>query len=1024
MRQLLLIVALLPSMLFAQYNLVGDAISLGGDCFRLTTTITSQEGAVWKDSLINLENSFDFTFQLNLGASDGGADGMTFVLQQNNTGIGIDGGSLGYESISPSVAVEFDTYQNGTFADPTYDHLAVISNGSVSHFGATPLTTYYQILPGVSNLEDGAYHDYLIKWVAEEQTLYVYVDCNFRVSYTGDIVEDIFGGDPEVYFGFTAATGGAVNNQTVCFENFTNPMPPDTIADAAICEGDSVQLFAPAGYDTYTWSPATGISDPGSANPFFFPTDTTVYIVNFATECGDLFSDTVTIYVNQDNSFFTYGTTTYCAEGTVLPTVLDLPGGLFTAEPDGLTINVSTGELTLDGAIPGDYVIEYISPFDGCPEAHTETIIIEPFPDAAISYPASVYCASGVAIPDDIATPGGIFSIEPDDAFINPATGGIDLATTTVGTTYTIYYDVSLFCSATDSFTITIQDFEDPFFAYPDDSYCPTGTVLPSTIATIGGTFSVTPAGLDVYAATGEIDLSTGTIVTVYTINYLTSLGDCGEEATFDIEILPLDDPGFSYPGDLFCATGVLDPDFIATPGGTFSVSPASLSIDFISGTINLETGTVGVTYFITYTTPDGPCQDATTVSITIDANDDSSFVYPADTYCPFGSALPLSIATPGGSFSVSPAGLSVDPITGALDLAAAAPAVYIITYTTPAGLCSSSSSQVVNIDSIVDAFFEYDAPAYCREGLTTPFVLNPGGIFSADAGCSIDPEDGTINLETSTAGVYNVYYDSPGCSEQDTFSITIYPDPVLTFFPASPLCQEAAPLLLEATPGGGIFTGPGVTAGYFYPAAAGVGLHTLTYNYTDANGCSSELSANIQVIANAVNAGADISIIEGTGTPLEASGGSVFEWSPADGLSCTGCQSPYAQPESTTTYYVTSFSNQGCVAYDTITVTVLPFDDITVFVPNAFTPNGDGVNDYLFIYGSDIAMISSLRVYDRWGSLIWQGANLPAGMETNGWDGGSNGEQAMAGTYAVVAEVLLTFGVSKVVYGNVTLLR
>lgn len=1016
--------ALLPAVLFGQYNLAGDAISLGGDCFRLTTTIASQEGAVWKDSVISLENSFDFEFQLNLGASDGGADGMTFTMQQNNTGVGIGGGSLGYQGINPSIAVEFDTWQNGDFGDPSYDHLAIFKNGSVSHLAATALTTFYQILPGVTNLEDNTYHDYLIKWDAGAQTLSVFVDCNPRVSYTGDIINDIFGGDPEVYIGFTAATGGAVNNQLACFESFTNPSSPEPMDDEAICEGDSVQVFAPAGYDSYTWTPATGISDPTVSNPFLFPSDTTNYIVSFIGECGESFADTITVFVNQDNSFFTYGTTSFCAEGTALPATVALPGGLFTIEPDGLVINASTGALTLEGAEPGDYIVEYIPPFDGCPEAHTEIITIEPFPDAAIGYPETVYCAAGVALPDLIATPGGVFTIEPDDAFINPATGGIDLSTTTIGTTYTIYYDVSLFCAATDSFIITIQDFDNSFFAYDADGYCPAGTVLPSTIATPGGTFSVAPAGLDVNPVTGSIDLSTGIAGTIYTINYLTSPGDCGAESAFDIEILPLDDPSFSYPGGLFCASGVLDPDFVATPGGVFSASPATLSIDFVSGTVNLETGAVGETYVITYTTPDGPCQNTATFAITIDANDDSTFAYAADNYCPFGTALPVSIATPGGTFDVTSAGLPIDPVTGALELSAAVPDTYTITYTTPDGLCSSSSSLVVTIDSIVDAFFEYDAAAYCRLGTTTPFVLNPGGVFNADPGCSIDAVDGTINLEATAAGNYNVYYNSPGCSEQDTFTVTVYPDPVLSFVPESSVCVEAAPLSLTAAPAGGSFSGAGVAAGFFYPAEATEGLHTITYNYTDANGCSSALSANIQVIANTVNASADVSIIEGTGVGLDAFGGSVFEWSPSAGLSCTGCQSPYAQPQSTTTYVVTSYNNQGCVAFDTVTVTVLPFDDITVFVPNAFTPNGDGANDYLFVYGSDITMINSLRVYDRWGSVIWQGENLPAGMETNGWDGRHNGNEATAGTYAVVAEVLLSFGVNKVVYGNVTLIR
>ena len=87
---------------YAQFNLAGDAISLGGDCYRLTTTLTSQEGAAWYTTPISLEETFKISFDIYTGTSDGGADGMTFTFQTNNTGVGIGGGSLGV-GISPSV---------------------------------------------------------------------------------------------------------------------------------------------------------------------------------------------------------------------------------------------------------------------------------------------------------------------------------------------------------------------------------------------------------------------------------------------------------------------------------------------------------------------------------------------------------------------------------------------------------------------------------------------------------------------------------------------------------------------------------------------------------------------------------------------------------------------------------------------------------------------------------------------------------------------------------------------------------
>ena len=550
---------------------------------------------------------------------------------------------------------------------------------------------------------------------------------------------------------------------------------------------------------------------------------------------------------------------------------------------------------------------------------------------------------------------------------------------------------------------------------------------MPDVVLTAGGTFSVSPAGLDVNSSTGEIDLSTGTEGSVYTITYVTSPGECGNEFELDITIDFLDDPGFGYGASSFCATGLLDPAFVNTPGGFFSSDPSTLSIDFLTGTIDLETGTVGESYTIKYLTPDGPCQDSSFVTITIDPNDDSSFSYIADTFCPFGTSLPDLIATPGGEFSILPAiGLPLDPSSGTLTLEGAIPGVYSITYQTPEGLCTSSSVFTVTIDSVVNASFGYSDTGFCQVGEAVPDVLNAGGVFSSVPGISIDPVSGIINLEASTTGgPYEIYYASPGCSETDTAYVTIFPNPVLGLDLITPVCIEDNAMLLGATPAGGTFSGEGVTGDLFNPALLySGGLYTINYMYTDGNGCSSEINGSIEVIEHTVSAGIDVSIVEGTSTTLQAVGGIIYTWSPAEGLSCTGCASPTAQPLISTTYTVVSFDGFGCVASDTVRVTLVPFDDLTVFVPNAFTPNGDGSNDFLTGYGSDIEVIEVFQIYDRWGNTIWEGKQLLPGVENMGWDGSINGKSANPGVYAYKAIVRFTYGVSTIASGNVTLMR
>lgn len=1010
----------------AQFSLHGDAVSLGGDCYRLTTTITSQEGAIWSDEEVNLNYSFRVDFELYLGNSDAGADGMTFTMQQDNSGVGIGGGSLGYGGISPSICAQFDTWQNLDHSDPTYDHVAIMKDGGLIHGGVAALSGYVQIISGVSNAEDGNYHDYSILWDADTHTFGVYVDCVFRVSYTGDIAEEIFDGDSLVYFGFTGATGGAVNTQNVCFGALTYLTDPEPLADVNICAGDSIQLELEAGYAEYLWLPDIGISDNTIYNPVFFPADSTTYTVVYSDACGEEFTDTVNVFVYPDNSDFYYDASTYCPDGIIYPAFIETPGGLFTIEPATVEIDETTGAIDLTDAEEGTYYIEYTPPLDECPETHGEYIIVEAYPDATIAYADTVFCASGSVLPSVIATTGGTFSIAPAGVTINAVTGSVNLSTATIGTTYTVTYNTSTFCNSTADFSFTIIPFDDASFAYDTTHYCPSGTVLPESIALAGGEFSITPASMDIDAITGEIDLSTGISGTVYTVTYTTATDACGSSATASVIIDPLDDPDFAYDGSLFCASGTIVPIEIATSGGTFASTPSVLEIDDLSGEINLETGAVGTTYTITYTTPDGPCQNDASVSITIDANDDSTFAYVPDTFCPAGTVLPDVIATPGGIFSVTPVGLDWNITTGALDLAAATPGNYTITYTTPAGACSSVSEFDITIDTVTDAYFYFDTDGYCNYGTAIPFILHPGGTFSASTGLSINTVSGEINLDASVAGgPYSVFYNSPGCTEQDTFLITVFPTPVLSINFETPVCIEAPPVLLTGTPAGGIFTGDGVSGNYFDPSAIGSpGIYNLLYTYTDGNGCTNSINSNIQVIEHTVFAGTDITIIEGSTTQLNANGGILFEWDPPDGLSCTGCENPAAQPAQTTTYTVTSYDENGCIAFDDVIVEVVPFDDITVFVPNAFTPNGDGLNDFLFAFGSDIEEILAFRVFDRWGAMIWEGTAIPADAVNMGWDGTINGKPAQAGVYAYTVEVKLTFGTNKSTFGNTTLLR
>lgn len=224
----LLMISSVP-LAFGQMVLSGNATGFC-DCYTLTTAVTAQAGSVWSPSTISLSNPFDIKSRIFLGYTDGGADGMTFVLRQSGTSTGVGGGSLGYGGILNSIAVEIDTWDNGSGGDIASDHLGMNSNGVVTHnlVGAVP----------IANIENGVFHDFRVTWNPVTLQMQVFLDGVSIFIYTGDLVSTVFSGNPNVFFGWTAATGGATNLQQVCIDLDANFIGDDF----SVCPGQVIDF--------------------------------------------------------------------------------------------------------------------------------------------------------------------------------------------------------------------------------------------------------------------------------------------------------------------------------------------------------------------------------------------------------------------------------------------------------------------------------------------------------------------------------------------------------------------------------------------------------------------------------------------------------------------------------------------------------------------------------------------------------------------------------------------------------------
>jgi gliding motility-associated-like protein len=237
----LLLLLVFSQKLLAQYTLNGNAQQVSCNCYNITSETTNQSGSIWNNNRIDLTQSFDFKFDINLGRLDAnGADGIAFVLQPISTSVGSTGGGLGYENITPAVGITVDTYQNGNNSDPAYDHISIQLNGDLNHSSPNNIAGPVTALSGNDNIEDGLNHSMRIQWDAAAKTLSTYMDGVLRVTAVKDLVNDVFGGNPLVFWGFTGGTGALVNAQKFC----TALNPGFHLApDQKTCVGEPITFF-------------------------------------------------------------------------------------------------------------------------------------------------------------------------------------------------------------------------------------------------------------------------------------------------------------------------------------------------------------------------------------------------------------------------------------------------------------------------------------------------------------------------------------------------------------------------------------------------------------------------------------------------------------------------------------------------------------------------------------------------------------------------------------------------------------
>lgn len=462
-------------------------------------------------------------------------------------------------------------------------------------------------------------------------------------------------------------------------------------------------------------------------------------------------------------------------------------------------------------------------------------------------------------------------------------------------------------------------------------------------------------------------------------------------------------------------------------------------------------------TFTLQYRVQNGPCADSLTRTFTVAALPRAGTPQSPPAVCQ-GSAQSISLnqwltgADAGGTWSFAsgpalPSG-AFTPATGTLQTQNLQAGDYTFQYrvagTAP---CPDATADVViSILSLPIANAGSDRSIDCR----MPQVSI--GSNASSSGANIvyqwtSPTGGVIaqpNLpitEVETAGTYvlTVRNTSTGCAASDTVVVnSLITEPQFSLIIKPVDCAgdrngsiDVTELTNAASPVSySLNNGPAQPSGNFANLASG----SYTVRIEDANGCTAERTATLpEPPALTVQLTSDLPgnppvLTLGDSTRLRILTNqapseiqSVVWTPPIPG--CTDCTEATVGPVEATTYSVILTNKNGC--RDSASITIRVELAQRIFVPTAFSPNDDGINDRLsLLSGPEVAQILSFRIIDRWGNLVFQQQNIPPNDPLHGWDGKVKGKPAAAGVYIYFAEVELVNGRRVLQSGETLLLK
>ena len=530
-----------------------------------------------------------------------------------------------------------------------------------------------------------------------------------------------------------------------------------------------------------------------------------------------------------------------CADSVIInfminpvPVVVIPPAGPFCDNDNTVTLSATPGGGTWGGAADsgggfdpqangaGTHNVTYtVTDGNGCSDTKDIDILVNPAPLVSID-PAGPFCVNDPAIVVTASPPNGVWTgpIASDGTF-DPNTAGSG--------PHTITYTVTNSFNCTDFDQLTIDVNPLPIVTIdPLGVICENDPLFNATGSPPGGNW-----GGDI-GSNGEIDptaLGPGNYMGTYEF---TDSDNCTGIATVNFAINAVISATLD-PAGPFCENDPVVTLNGGPPGGTWGGASTN-------GTFDPSANGPG-NHRVTYTFSNNGCDD--TAEIFIDVfQAPMPVIDPFGPVCELGSVITLTATPSGGTWSGD-----VDA-NGDLDPTALGPGNFSVTYTyTDGNNCTGMVTENFTVFPLPAVQIQ-PQPPLCENDPITTLVGNPGG---GDWTGDVDP-GGDIDPSILGPGTFNATYeytDGNGCMGTDMITFVINPAPTVTLDPAGPFCENDPAVTLTADPPGGTWIGPVSTTGVFDPQAAGSGVHSIIYEFTNSFGCKE--TAEIFIDVNAI---------------------------------------------------------------------------------------------------------------------------------------------------------------------------